>query len=108
MKICLVISNFNYHGGSQVIVNLAKTLLSEEYEVDIIAIRSTKADLASRPKTQAKVTDLLAPNLLKGVIELRQKIKIEKYDICYSVGLYANFVAGLTWLSELQNEVHWF
>ena len=36
------------------------------YGVDIIAIRSTKADLASRPKTQAKVTDLLAPNMLKG------------------------------------------
>ena len=64
LKICLVINNFNYHGGSQVIVNIAKNLLSAGYGVDIIAIRSTKADLASRPKTQA--TDLLAPNMLKG------------------------------------------
>lgn len=96
MKICLVINKFNYHGGSQVIVNLLKTLLSAEYEVEIIAITSTKEDLASRPKTQAKVTDLLAANLLQGVIKLGRKLKKENYDICYSLGLSANLVAGLT------------
>ena len=92
----MVINNFNYYGGSQVIVNLAKAFLSEGHEVDIIAIRSTKVDLTSRPKTQAKVTDLLAANFFKGVIELGREIRREDYDICYSVGLYANLVAGLT------------
>jgi glycosyltransferase involved in cell wall biosynthesis len=94
LKICLVISNFNYHGGSQVVVNLATVLLSKKHDVDIIAIRSTKADLESRPKTQVRIIDLLASNTLMGVIKLRREIKKENYDICYSVGLYANLVAG--------------
>ena len=81
MKICFVINNFNYYGGSQVIANLAKALLSAEHDVDIIAIRSTEADLTSRPKTQAKVTDLVADNLFKGVIELGREIKKGNYEI---------------------------
>ncbi|MDC0096437.1 glycosyltransferase [Amylibacter sp.] len=96
MKICFIISNFNYHGGSQVIVNLAANLLLAEHDVAIVVIRSTKADLQSRPKTAAKVIDLFATNLLDGVIKLVKEIKVKKYDICHSLGLHANFILGLS------------
>ena len=96
MKICFIISNFNYHGGSQVIVNLDNNLLLAKHEVEIVVIRSTTADLDSRPRSPAKVIDLFAANLLDGVIKLGKEIKSKNYDVCHSVGLYANFLLGLS------------
>ena len=70
MKICLLISNFNYQGGGQVVINLAKGLYDCGFQVIIVALRCSNSDLETRPDTPFTVVDLNVKNPLTGAFLL--------------------------------------
>jgi glycosyltransferase involved in cell wall biosynthesis len=100
MNIALIIGNYNYQGGGQVVANLAEHLQSLGHSTNVVAIRCSEGDFESRPSHFSNTVDLHASGLFSSVLKLIKIFRHSSYDVCISVGGYANLSAGLAKFSS--------
>ena len=95
MNIGFIITDYNYHGGSQKTANIAKHLQSLGHRVDIIVIRCRKGDFETRPSHFSNILDLHASNLFLGFFKLAKIFYNSQYEIFICIGGICNLFAGL-------------
>ena len=100
MNIALIIGNYNYQGGGQVAANLAEHLQSLGHSVSVVVIRCNEGDFESRPSHFSNAVDLHASGLFSSVFKLMKLFRHSRYDVCISLGGYANLSAGLAKFSS--------
>jgi len=95
MNIAFIISDYNYHGGSQKTASLAERLQLLGHIVHIIVIRCRERELENRPSHFSNILDLNATSLFSAIFKLTKIFRYSQNDIYICIGSYSNLSAGL-------------
>jgi glycosyltransferase involved in cell wall biosynthesis len=95
MNIAFIISDYNYHGGSQKTANLAEHLQLLNHSISIIVIRCREYDFKTRPSHFSNILDLHSAGFFSSIFKLTKIFRHSRYDAYVCIGGYSNFFAGL-------------
>lgn len=96
MKISILIKQFNYQGGGQVVATLGNELQRRGHQLDLFILKSTEADMKTRPRVKFAVIDLNnARAINKFLRQIFRGSKENQSHLLLCIGEIPNIIGGL-------------